>query len=43
MVLMTDERDHLIEINSTVNEIVGINSAFIDQNSKYISDALKIN
>ena len=42
MVVMTDDKDNIIEINKCVNDVIGLNSAFVEQNSKYISDALKI-
>lgn len=30
MIIMTDERNHIIEVNETVNEIIGINSGFVE-------------
>ena len=42
MVIMTDEKDHIIEISRSVKEITGINSAFVAQNAKYISEGVKI-
>ena len=30
MIILTDEKNHIIEINETVNEVLGINSAFVD-------------
>ena len=42
MVLITDEKGHICEINPSVTEVLGMTTEFVEQNSRYISDALKI-
>lgn len=42
MIVMTDDKGHIVEINKAIQDVIGINSAFVEQNSRYISDALKI-